>query len=267
MSVDQLKILFLGDVFGEPGRRAIKEFVPKIKEEQQIDLAFANVENAARGKGISTRMVRELQDCGIDAMTGGNHILAVGEIYPYLNRPDTKVLRPYNFSKNTPGKGCLTIESKSGVRVGLINLMGRAYMEPGVNLPFDAVDDAMAELQQDADIFVVDMHAEATAEKRALGWHLNGKAQLVVGTHTHVQTADEEILSEGTGYITDLGMCGPYDSVIGINRQLIVKRFRTGLPQKFEVASDDIRLCGVICHIDVSRKRATKIERVCERLK
>lgn len=261
-----IKILFLGDIFGEPGRNAVKHFVPKLRDTHGLDLVLANCENAAQGRGITVKQVDELLRAGVDFMTSGNHIFHVNEIYQYLNQADTKVLRPYNFSRQAPGKGVGVVSAKNGTRVGVINLMGRVFMEPAVDLPFDAVESALLDLQGEAEIIVMDFHAETTAEKRAMGWNLDGRVQLLVGTHTHVQTADEEILPEGCGYITDLGMCGPYDSVIGMSKEPILKKFRTTLPKKFEVAVNDVRLCGVICEIDVSKKRAVKIERVCERM-
>lgn len=267
MSSRLIKILFLGDVFGEPGRAAVKHFLPILKEKHGYDLALANCENAAKGRGISKRMVQEFLDAGIAFMTSGNHIFQVNDIYSYLNEPGTKVLRPYNLSKNSPGRGVGVVESPSGVKVGVINLMGRLFMDPGVNLPFDAIDSAILDLQGEADVLVLDMHAETTSEKRAMGWYVDGRIQLIVGTHTHVQTADEEILPGGSAYITDLGMCGPYNSVIGMDKNIILKRFRTALPEKFEVGVGDVRLCGVVCTIDVDKKRALSIERVCERLK
>lgn len=267
MSSRILTVLFFGDVFGDPGRSGIRAVVPQLKAEYKPDVIFANGENAARGRGLSTRLIKELTDSGIDFMTSGNHIFAVGEVYPYLNKPECKVLRPYNLSRNSPGRGIAVVECSNGVRVGLINIMGRVFMEPGVNLPFDAVDQAILELQSDVDCMVLDMHAETTSEKRAMGWHVDGKIQFMVGTHTHVQTADEEILPQGTAYITDLGMCGPYDSVIGMDKNIILKRFRTALPQKFEIGSDDVRVCGAVARIDLNSRRAISIERFQKKVK
>jgi len=266
MTSQNLNILYIGDIFGEPGRRAVKHFVPKLKEQHDLHLVLANCENAANGRGISKRLVEELLKSGVDFFTSGNHIFAVRDIYPYLNQPESRLLRPYNMSKNSPGKGIGVVTASNGIRVGVINIMGRLFMDPGVDLPFDAVDRAILDLQQEADILVLDMHAETTSEKRAMGWHVDGRVQLNVGTHTHVQTADEEILPNGTAYITDLGMCGPYDSVIGMDKNIILKRFRTALPEKFDIGTNDIRLCGVICEIDVGKKKAVSIKRVCERL-
>lgn len=262
-----VKLLFLGDVFGEPGREALRDVVPKLKEKHQVNGVIANVENAARGRGLSKRMVKEiLEDCHVDFMTSGNHILAVHDIYPYMNEKESKLIRPYNFSKNSPGRGAGIFEANNGVRVGVMNLLGHLFMGMAVGHPFDAVDEAILDLQGDVDVMVLDMHAEATSEKRAMGWHVDGRVQLVVGTHTHVQTADEEILPQGTAYITDLGMSGPYDSVIGMNKEIVLKRFRTAVPNRFEIGHADVRICGVVCEIDVRKKKAISIERVCERV-
>lgn len=262
MTLEPIKILYLGDVFGEPGRRAVAHFVPRLRDEYGLDLVLANCENVAKGKGVSTKVAKELFAVGVDFMTSGNHIFDVDEFVPYLNSPECRVLRPYNLSPSSPGKGVGIVESKSGVKVGLINIMGRLFMDLGANLPFDAVDEALLKIKDDCDVIVVDMHAETTSEKRAMGWHLDGRVALVVGTHTHVQTADEGILAKGTAYITDLGMCGPYDSIIGMEKEKVLKKFRTGLREKFEPAGGDIRLCGVICEIDVRTKRAVSIERI-----
>lgn len=261
-----VKILFLGDIFGEPGRRAIVELVPGLREELQLDAVFANCENAAHGNGISTRMVQEVLDAGVDFMTSGNHIYDVHEIYNYLNQPDCKILRPHNYPQSAPGRGTGIFTTKSGVHIGLINIQGNVFMNPPAGLPLDAFDDAYVNLQSEADVIVVDMHAETTSEKRAMGWYTVGKAQLVVGTHTHVPTADEEILDGQTAYITDLGMTGPYRSIIGNDKDLILKKLKSGTRQKFQPGTDDVRLCGVYCEIDVYAKKAIKIERICKRL-
>lgn len=261
-----LKILFLGDVFGAPGRDVVRYFLPQIKSQENIDLAFANVENIANGKGISKRLVLEMIDSGVDFMTSGNHVYDVHDSLSYFAEPHCKVIRPYNLPQGSPGKGYGVVQAKNGTRVGVLNLMGRIFMDKGVNMPFDAFDDAYQILKHESDILLVDFHAETTSEKRALGWYANGKAQLVVGTHTHVPTADEEILNKGTAYISDLGMCGPYDSVIGMEKEAVIYKMRTNLYTKFEVAKNDVRLCGVICTIDTNTKKALSIERICRKL-
>jgi metallophosphoesterase (TIGR00282 family) len=266
MSVDTLKVLFLGDVFASPGREAVKHFVPRLTQEHEIDLVLVNVENAAHGRGVNEKIVKELQKAGVDMMTGGNHIYGVPQSFGLLNQPDSPVLRPYNFSRSGPGRGVGVVTARNGTRVGVINIMGRTFMEPGVNLPFQSFDEAYQDVKDDCDIVILDFHAEATAEKRAMGWHVDGRVQLMVGTHTHVQTADEEVLPKGTAYITDLGMTGPYDSVIGTEKSIVLKRFRDQIHERFEPATGDVRLCGIICEIDVFGKRAKSIRRVCERM-
>lgn len=267
MTRQLLKLLFLGDIFGEPGRRAVKAFVPKLREECCLDLVLANCENVAAGRGISEKLAREIMSAGVDFMTSGNHIYGVKDSLPFLNSPDCPVLRPYNYSLSSPGRGIGIVTAKNGVRVGVINIMGGIFMNPTVNLPFDSFDEAYGKLKEDSDITVLDFHAETTSEKRAMGWHVDGKVQLMVGTHTHVQTADEEILPQGTAYITDLGMTGPYDSVIGMKKEVVLRKMRCQIPSRFDVADGDVRLCGAICEIDVDAKRAVRIERVQMRLK
>lgn len=261
-----IKILYLGDIFGEPGRRIVKHFVPLLRQKHQLDLVLANCENVSHGRGVGSKHARELAGSGVDFMTSGNHIYDVEEVYAYLNQSDAKVLRPYNLPQGVPGRGTTVVETISGVRVGLVNIMGSLFMNMSLDEPFAAADRAIEDLKQKSDVIVLDMHCDATSEKRAMGWHVAGRVQLVVGTHTHVPTADEEILPGGTAYITDLGMCGPYDSIIGMDKQNVLKKFRTGMKKKFEVAQGDVRLCGVICEIDVHEKKAVKLERVCERM-
>lgn len=260
----ELRVLFLGDIFGEPGRRAVCHFVPQLRLDHGIHLVIANGENMAAGRGVTKKLVEEMLSAGVDFLTSGNHVFHVRESYPYLNDPQCKILRPYNFTRQSPGRGTTVIEAQNGARVGLINLMGRIFMEPAVNMPFDAFDEAYLSLQGECDVMVMDFHAETTSEKRAMGWHTDGKLQALVGTHTHVPTADEEILPRGCAYITDLGMCGPYDSVIGMRKDIVLRRMRTTLHDKFEVASGDVRLCGALVTIDVDSKKALSITRVRE---
>jgi len=261
-----LKLLFLGDVFGKPGRLALQHFVPTLRREYELDLVLANCENAANGRGISKRIIEELFACQIDFMTSGNHIFDMPEVFESLQEANSRILRPYNFALGSPGRGAGVITTASGVKVGVINLMGRLFMEPGVGLPFQAFDEAFLQIKSESDVVLLDFHAETTSEKKAMGWHVDGKVQLMVGTHTHVPTADESILPLGTAYITDLGMCGPHDSVIGMDKNIVLKRFRTGIPARFEPAEHDARLQGIYCEIDVVKKRARKIERIERRL-
>lgn len=259
---DVVKLIFLGDIFGKQARSFLVEAVPELRKEYGADLVLANCENAAAGRGISKKVVQELFKAEIDFMTSGNHIFDCADGFEDLQSRDPKILRPYNFTSASPGSGVGVVETKTGVKVGVINLMGRVFMEPGVDLPFDAFDRAYQEIAYQSDIQVLDFHAETTSEKKAMGWYADGKVQLVVGTHTHVQTADEEVLPGGTAYITDLGMCGPHDSVIGMKKESVIKRMRTQIPVRFEPAEEDIRLHGIFCEIDVKRKRAIRIERI-----
>lgn len=245
---------------------ALKKFVPELRAEYGLDLVLANCENATNGRGVSKTVIDELLKCEIDCMTSGNHIFDASDGFAYLQSPESKILRPYNFAQGSPGRGAMVVQTPMGVRVGVINIMGRLFMDPGVNLPFDAFDEAYRMIAPDSDIVILDMHAETTSEKKAFGWHVDGKVQLMVGTHTHVPTADECILPNGTAYITDLGMCGPHDSVIGMDKNIVLKRMRTGIPTRMEPAEHDARVQGVYCEIDVNKKRAVKIERIERRL-
>ncbi|MEW6335280.1 MAG: TIGR00282 family metallophosphoesterase, partial [Thermodesulfobacteriota bacterium] len=212
-----MKILFIGDIVGKPGRRAVRELLPGIVEDHRIDLVIANCENAAAGFGVTGEVIEELQDCRIDVLTSGNHIWDKKEILEIIEGCD-RLLRPANYPAGAPGRGCLVMTAPGGLRVGVINLAGRVFMHP-LDCPFRTADREIGTLKSRADVIIVDMHAEATSEKIAMGWYLDGRVGAVVGTHTHVQTADERILPGGTGYITDAGMTGPFDSVIGIRRE------------------------------------------------
>ncbi|MBI2340653.1 MAG: TIGR00282 family metallophosphoesterase [Deltaproteobacteria bacterium] len=262
-----LKVLFIGDIFGKPGRHAVREVVPRLRREHALDLVIGNGENAAEGRGVSVRLAKELFESSVDFLTSGNHIWHSHDIYPYLNEPGCRLIRPANFPSEAPGKGWGIVETKKGGRVAVINIIGQIFMPQQADYPLQALDRVLDEVDNEADAVIVDMHAEATSEKRAMGWHADGRVQACVGTHTHVQTSDEEILPGGCAYITDLGMTGPYHSVIGQEKEAVLKRFRTTLPvKKFEVASGDVRLCGAIIEIDETAKRAVSIKRVCERI-
>ncbi len=261
-----MNILFIGDIFGEPGRKAVKQFVPTLRKEHSLDLVVANCENAAQGRGITSRLAQELFDASVDVMTSGNHIWYCNDIYSHLSEPNYKVLRPANLSPEAPGRGWVIAETKKGVRVAVFNLMGKVFMNPQPDCPFRGLDELMEKTKGEADIFVLDFHAETTSEKRAMGWYADGMLQACVGTHTHVPTADEEVLPRGCAYMTDLGMTGPHHSVIGMNKELVIKRFRTSLPVKFEVGSGDVRLNGAIVTIDEHAKKAVSIQRICKRM-
>ena len=255
-----MRILAIGDVVGKPGRQAVRKLLPELIDSQQLDLVIANAENAAGGSGLTAETAEDLLTLPVAMLTGGNHTWRYKEVLKLLER-DPRILRPLNFPEGTPGRGYGICETAGGVKVGVINLQGRVFMDP-LPSPFEAVLAAIEELKKETPLVVVDIHAEATSEKRALGWFLDGKVSLVFGTHTHVATADEEILPQGTGYITDIGMTGPYDSVIGMKKEAILERFLTMRPTAFNVAKGDTRLCGVIADLDEETGNCRSIERV-----
>jgi metallophosphoesterase (TIGR00282 family) len=255
-----MKILCIGDVVGSPGRKAIHELLPDLIEQHQLDFVLANAENSAGGSGITAETVKDLLSLPIDVLTGGNHTWRFKEATKLLDS-EGRLLRPLNYPPKTPGKGFAVYQAKNGINVGVLNLQGRVFMDP-LPSPFAAADEAIAVLKQECQIVLVDMHAEATSEKRALGWYLDGQVSAVFGTHTHVATADEEILPNKTAYITDIGMTGPYDSVIGMRKDLVLQRFLTMRPTAFNVAKHDVRLCGIVVDVDPETGHANRIERV-----
>ena len=254
-----MRIAILGDVNGRAGRQVLATQLPRLVAGRGIDFVVANVENAADGFGVTPELSEELLACGIDCMTSGNHIWDKVEILEYLPG-QRRLLRPLNYPESAPGHGLYLGETAAGVPVAVINLMGRVFMPPCEN-PFPVVDQALKRLEGKAAVVLVDMHAEATSEKEAMGHYLDGRVSAVVGTHTHVQTADETVLPGGTGYITDLGMTGAYDSVIGIEKDLAIRKFLTGMPVRFTTARRDPRMCGVVLEIDEASGRARSIER------
>ena len=255
-----MKILFIGDIVGKPGRALIRSAVPRLVAKFEIDLVVANVENAAGGNGITREIGETIRDHGIDVMTTGNHVWDKREALDYIEI-EPRLIRPANFPQGAPGAGHVVTNSRRGDSVAVINVMGRVFMAPLDN-PFAVVRDVIATVRQEARVIFVDFHAEATSEKIAMGWHLDGQVTAVVGTHTHVQSADERVLPAGTAYITDVGMTGPHDSVIGVDKQVVLKRFLTGMPGRFNTASGDPRLHGVIVTADADTGRATSIERL-----
>lgn len=257
-----MNILFIGDVVGSPGRLAIKELLPKITKRENIDFVIANAENVAGGSGITPPLADELFSYGVDALTSGDHIWKRREIVERLES-DARITRPANYPPEAPGLGSTVIKSRSGVKVGIVNLIGRVFME-SVECPFKVAKEHIARIK-DTKIIIVDMHGEATSEKIALGWYLDGTVSAILGTHTHIQTADEKILPNGTAYITDVGMTGPYDSVIGRRKEQILSRFLTQMPVRFEMAEGDIQLHGAIVDIDEATGRARSIKRVQEK--
>ena len=255
-----MRILFIGDVFGRTGRDLVRQGVPVLTARYDIDAVVANVENAASGAGITRETGDALLKAGVDVMTTGNHVWDKREALTYIG-VEPRLLRPLNMSPAAPGRGEFVARVEGGRPVGVINAMGRVFMPP-VDNPFDAVAAAVDRLARECRIIVVDMHAEATAEKIAMGWHLDGRVAAVVGTHTHVQTADARILPGGTAYITDVGMTGPHDSIIGMERAGVLDRFVTGLPTRMEPASENPRLQAVVIDADEHTGLAREIVRL-----
>ena len=256
-----MRILFIGDIVGRPGRKAVAEFLPRYADD--VDLIIANAENAAGGLGATPEVFKELDGLGIHAYSMGNHTWRKRILIQTIDSMDN-IVRPANYPVGTPGRGSLVHTLPDGRKVGLVNLLGRIYMEP-FECPFAAVDRELLTLKQETDLILVDMHCEATSEKIAMGWHLEGKVSAVVGTHTHVQTADDWVMPGGTAFITDVGMCGPIFSVIGTEREAVVTKFRTGMPRAFNVAKGPASFCAVIITVDDATGKATAIKRIFER--
>ena len=256
---DSLRVLFIADIVGKPGREIVKRLLPGLVKKHGIGLTIANGENAAGGLGVTPRVAEELHDNGVQVITSGNHIWKKKEVLPYLNET-TFLLRPFNYPPGTPGKGS-GVYTENGNTAGVLNLEGRVYMNT-IDCPFRGAEGALRPLRERTPVIIVDFHAEATSEKRALGWFLDGKVSAVIGTHTHIPTADEEVLPQGTAYITDAGMTGAFDSVIGIAKDEVIKKFTTQLPAKFVPGSLDVRLCGVLLEIDPASGKALSIERL-----
>ena len=257
---DELHLLVVGDVFGKPGRKTLAHWLPKLQVELDIDLTVVNGENAAGGHGINAEKARYIMQAGADAIMCGNHVWRFKDLVPLMER-DQRLLRPANFSPRAPGRGWGIFQDRRGRSVGLMHLSGRIYMDPA-DCPFHTADCGIEEMRKTANVIVVDFHAEATSEKVALGRHLDGRVTLVAGTHTHVQTADEQILPDGTAYITDLGMTGPHDGVIGVKSEIILKRFLTGMPERFTSAKGQPTLHGVFVRARAGDGRALEIRRI-----
>src|SRR5436190_18022932 len=243
----RMRLLFVGDVVGGIGRRTLAALLPGLREELEVDFVVVNGENAAGGLGITPRTADEIFALGVDAITLGNHTYRHRDVYGYLDEKPN-IVRPANFLRSQPGHGSCVVE-RDGTRLGVLNLSGNVNLRAGRNA-FAEADAAVRLLREDADYVVVDMHAEATSEKVGLGWHLDGRVTAVVGTHTHVPTADERVLPGGTAYVIDVGMTGPYDSVIGVKKELVVGKFLNGMPARFEPATGDARLCAVVSECD-----------------
>lgn len=260
-----MKILFIGDIFGRPGRTIVKERLRGLVKQYSIDLVIANGENSAAGFGITPGLAEELFELGIDVITTGNHVWDKHEIVDYFEMEEgndhaisKRLLRPANYAADLPGKGVYE-GRKNGFAYAVINLQGRVFMVANDD-PFRTVDRLLKEIT--AKVIFVDIHAEASSEKISMGWYLDGRVTAVVGTHTHIPTADERVLPNGTAYITDVGMSGPYDSVIGVKKELVISRFLNNMPVRFEPATGDVRLCAVVVDCDESSGRARSIERV-----
>ena len=241
-------LLFIGDIVGRPGREIVHRELPRLRHEMELDFVVANAENAAGGAGLTAKIAEELLGCGIDALTLGDHVWDQRGFEADIDRLE-HVCRPANLSENCPGRKYLVVE-KDGFRLGLFTVLGRQFIRMLADNPFPAVDTMLDSLKEKTDAVMVEIHAEATSEKTALGWYLDGRVCAVVGTHTHIPTADAVVLPRGTGYLTDAGMTGPYQSVIGREVQPVVARFFDGMPRKFPVAAGDVRLCGALVKID-----------------
>jgi metallophosphoesterase (TIGR00282 family) len=255
-----MRILFIGDIFGKPGREIARRALPALIERESLDFVIANVENSAAGFGVTGDIADAILSYGVDAMTTGNHVWDKKEVLDYIPR-QAKLLRPANLVPGTPGRGSYLGRTRSGEAIGVINVMGRIFMQP-VDDPFAIVLKEIEALRAKTRVIIVDFHAEATSEKVAMGWHLDGRVTGVFGTHTHVQTADERILPKGTAYLTDTGMTGPHDSIIGVTTEIALTRFVSGMPAKFESASGPGRLNAVIVTADLATGRATAIQRL-----
>lgn len=250
-----MKILFIGDVVGSPGRHAVATLVPQLRQERELDMVIANGENSAHGAGLTESTVGALLGCGVDVVTTGDHVWDQKGFEKCIEL-EPRVLRPLNYPVGTPGRGSTVVNG-----VGVISLVGRVYMPPS-ECPFRAAQAEVARLRQQTKVIIVDLHAEATSEKMAMGWFLDGQVSAVLGTHTHVPTADEQVLPKGTAFISDVGMTGPHDSVLGRDKEAVIRRFVTQMPQRLEVAAGNVLLNGVIVDVDDTTGLARSIERV-----
>lgn len=254
-----LKLLFIGDIVGNPGRKILRRTLPSLLFETRADICIANGENSAGGIGITASVASELYECGVDLITMGNHTWAKKETYSYIDL-DKRIIRPANFPEGVPGKGSALIE-KNGRSIGVINIQGRVFMD-SIDCPFRKAIKEADYLKSFTNIIIVDFHAEATSEKCAMAWYLDGKVSCVIGTHTHVQTADERIMPKGTAFITDVGMTGPCEGIIGMERERVLKKFLTGMPQRFDVAGGNVQLNAVVVDIDEKTGMSAGISRI-----
>jgi len=255
-----LRILLIGDVMGRAGRRAVRALLPGLRRELRLDLVVANGENAAGGVGLTVVVMSELLDMGIDLLTSGNHIWDKREVLLLFQKGgDERLIRPANYPPGTPGRGSTVLEARNGTPVGVINVSGRVFLNEHLDCPFRTVDAELAELHGRCRVVIVDLHAEATSEKMAFGFYVDGRVTAVLGTHTHVQTNDARLLPRGTAYMTDVGMTGPRDSVIGVKPEMALQRFLTQMPARFEVARGPLQLCGAVLIVDPDSGRAREV--------
>lgn len=257
----RMKVLCVGDVVGSVGRRALTSKLAEITEQHQVSCSIVNAENIASGSGITPNLYQRLIKSGVNLITLGDHIYRRREIVAVLESSE-QIVRPANFPSEAPGREFAIHQTDEGHRVAVFSLMGRLFMKPVLDCPFRAADRVLGKMPDDVRVIICDVHAEATSEKVAMGWHLDGRVSVVVGTHTHVPTADERILPGGAGYVTDLGMTGPYDSVLGRDKQRVLQSMITGVPTRFEVAEGQACVCGIVAEIDVQTGRCTHIERI-----
>jgi hypothetical protein len=255
-----MRILFIGDIFASAGRAIVANYTQQLIGQYGIDLVIANAENSAAGFGVTPQIADDLFSLGIDVLTSGNHVWDKREIYDYLPR-HPRLLRPANYPEDLPGAGLVVVKARNGVECAVMNLQGRVHM-PETDCPFRKADTLLASLNESVRIRFVDMHAEVTSEKMAMGWHLDGRVTAMVGTHTHIPTADTRILAKGTAYQTDCGMTGPYDSVIGVEKDVVIRKFQTSLPVKFSAAQNGVELHAVLIEADPATGRATAVERI-----
>ncbi|KPK01445.1 MAG: metallophosphoesterase [Nitrospira bacterium SG8_35_4] len=255
-----MKVLFIGDIVGKPGRKAIREGLPDLISKLKVDFVIANAENAAGGFGITKSIGEEIFTLGVDVLTSGNHIWDKKEAVTYIVK-ESRLLRPANYPHGVPGFGAIVMNTPSGEKIGILNLSGRVFMNP-LDCPFKAAQREIPLLKEETGVIVVDMHAEATSEKAAMGWFLDGEVSAVIGTHTHVQTADERILPNGTAFISDVGMTGPVDSIIGVKKDQIINKFLTHIPVRFETAKGEAMLSCVVLEINAKTGVSTSIQRL-----
>jgi 2',3'-cyclic-nucleotide 2'-phosphodiesterase len=254
-----MKFLFIGDVVGSPGRKMIEQYLPKLKEKHKPNIIVINGENAAGGKGITEKIYRTFLEQGAHVVTLGNHAWDQRDIFEFIDNAKS-LIRPANFPEGVPGKGIVYVQVEQ-MEVAVINLQGRTFL-PAIDCPFKKADELIEEATRRTPMILIDFHAEATSEKQAMGWYLDGRVSAVVGTHTHVQTADARILPKGTAYITDVGMTGPYDGILGVDREAVLRKFLTSLPVRFEVKEGRSQLNAVLIDVDEKTGRANKIERI-----